>query len=48
MKVTSHAGRTGVMQIEGRIHQTPNSRSMEDPAANISDAKLRYRTMMET
>ena len=46
--MTSHAGRTGVLQIEGCMQQTPDSRPMEDPAANISDANLRHHTLMET
>jgi hypothetical protein len=45
---TSHAGRAGVMQIEGCVQQTPNSRPPEDPSANISDGNLRHRTLMET
>jgi hypothetical protein len=46
--LTSHAGRTRVMEIEGRKQQTPNSRSPEDPAAKIRNGKLRHQTLMES
>ena len=48
MTVISHAGRRGVMQVEGCMQQTPNSRLLEDPSVNISDGNLRHRTLMET
>ena len=46
MIVTSHAGRTGVLQIIGCVQQTPNRHPLEDPAANSSDGNTRYPTLM--